>query len=194
MKRSQLITALLVAAATAAGCGGSPATELTVTDLAGRERSPLEVEGAKAVVLLFVAPDCPISNAFAPEFNRICEEYSPKGVAFDLVYADSDVDVAAIREHLADFGYEVSGLLDFDHRLVDRVGATVTPEAAVLSPEGKLLYRGRIDDRYVDFGKLRAEPTTRDLRDALDAILAGRAPETPRTVAIGCFIPDVQGS
>lgn len=69
-----------------------------------------------------------------------------------------------------------------------RVGATTTPEAALLSPEGAVLYLGRIDDIYADFGKKRAQPEHRDLRDAIDAVLAGRAVAQRRTPALGCQI------
>jgi hypothetical protein len=82
-------------------------------------------------------------------------------------------------------------LLDPAHKVVRAAGATVTPEAAVISPSGTLLYRGRIDDLYLDFGKRRREPTKRDLREALDAILTGKKPALRTTNAVGCFIPEV---
>ena len=79
-------------------------------------------------------------------------------------------------------------MLDAAHSLVRLVGATVTPEAAVVSLEGKLLYLGRIDDPYFDYGKRRAAPTRQDLRDALDTILSGKTIAVPTTKPIGCFI------
>ena len=144
--------------------------------------------GKKAVVLLFVARDCPVSNSYAPEIKRIITRYTPLKVAFSLVYPDPDTSLAAARKHARDYGYTCPLLLDPAHKLVRRAGATVTPEAAVFAPGGRLLYRGRIDDLYLGFGKRRDAATRHDLREALDAVLAGRSIPTPRTTAIGCFI------
>ena len=66
-----------------------------------------------------------------------------------------------------------------------------TPEAAVFA-DGELVYRGRIDDRFVDFGKTRAAATTHDLAFALQAILDGRPVPESRTRAVGCFIPELK--
>ena len=143
----------------------------------------------KATVLLFIAHACPISNGYATEINRLCVEYAPRKIAFYVVYPDADLSVAAAKKHAQEFGYRCPAVLDPAHRLVKKTGATVTPEAAVLSPGGKLLYRGRIDDRYVDFGKKRSQPARRDLRLALDQIMQGKPVANRLTKAIGCFIP-----
>jgi hypothetical protein len=79
-------------------------------------------------------------------------------------------------------------LIDRRHELVRQLGATVTPEAAVIGAHGELLYRGRIDDGYVSLGKRRFEATTHDLRDALEAVLAGKPVAAPRTATVGCAI------
>jgi len=172
----------------AASCGSPDPADLTATDLEGRAVQPFRASQAKAVVLLFAAPDCPISNALAPEVRRIAREYVPRGTDFYLVYAE-ETEREAIEQHIRDFEYTFPALLDFDHVLVDYTGATVTPEAAVLTPGGELAYLGRINDLYVAFGKRRAEPTTAELRDALEAVLTGEEPPVARTEAIGCFIP-----
>ena len=52
----------------------------------------------------------------------------------------------------------------------------------------KLVYRGRIDDRYQDFGHMRASPTVHDLEDTLTAVLAGHAVARSEAPAVGCFI------
>lgn len=144
--------------------------------------------GGKAVVLLFIARDCPISNAYAPEIKRLIARYTPLRIAFYLVYPDPDTSPAAAKQHAKDYGYSCPVLLDPAHRLVRKAGATVTPEAAVFARGGRLLYRGRIDDLYLGFGQRRDHATRHDLRDALDAVLAGRPAATPKTQAIGCFI------
>src|SRR5262249_38688129 len=135
-------------------------------------------------------PDCPISNAYAPEIKRICANYAPKKVATFIVHADPDVSAAAAKKHARDYGLPGPVLLDPAHVLVRRTGVTRAPEVAVLAPDGKIAYRGRIDDWYVDYGKRRAEPAQRDLRNALDAILAGKPVPRATTPALGCDLPE----
>lgn len=158
--------------------------------LAGKAYTPLSQADMKATVLFFLLPDCPISNAYAPEIKRICSDYEPKKVAAFIVHADPDVSPEQAKKHAKEYGFACPTLRDPSHVLVKHAGATVAPEVALLGPDAKLLYRGRIDNLYVELGKRRAIPTTRDLRDALDAVLAGRAVTTPRTEAIGCFLPE----
>jgi hypothetical protein len=83
-------------------------------------------------------------------------------------------------------------LLDPDQILVRLAGATVAPQAVILSTEGKVLYRGRIDNRVEDFGSQRPEATVHDLRDGLDAVLGGRPPRVQFTRAIGCAITQLE--
>jgi hypothetical protein len=73
--------------------------------------------------------------------------------------------------------------------MASRIGVTLTPTAVILSPHGKVLYRGRIDNRYLDFGKYRDTGIKPDLRLALDALLAGKAVPEPFTKSIGCGLP-----
>ena len=106
-------------------------------------------------------------------------------------YPDA-TDAEAVKRHRQDYGIGASipGILDRDHRLVAAVGPRVTPEAAIYSPAGRL-YRGRIDNWYLDVGRARREATQHDLRLALDAALAGRsiAPGR-RRMQIGCVHPE----
>lgn len=164
---------------------------IAVQDLDGVTRTIPEAT-KRATVLIFVTPDCPIANRYAPEIQRMAAAYTPKKVAFYLVYADPDVSAEAARKHRKAFGYRLPALRDPAHKLVKRVGATVTPEAAVLTPDGQRRYRGRIDDRYLDFGKQRAQPGRSDLRNALDALLQNRPVPEATTPAIGCPIPEAR--
>ncbi len=147
--------------------------------------------GTKAIVFLFTSTDCPISNRYAPEVRRIVSTFARQGVVFRLVYPNPSEQAAAIREHMAAFGYDGSfeALRDPALALVKYVKATVTPEAAVVAG-GRVAYLGRIDDRYVDLGLERPAPTTHDLADALTAVLAGKPIPRPTTQAVGCFIAD----
>ena len=172
--------------------GGEAAT--SILDLDGRAVDPLAIEG-RASVLVFVRTDCPISNRYAPEIRRLQERFAARGAAFWLVYADAAEPVEAIRAHLRAFDLPARALRDPGHVLVRKTGARVTPEAVVFVPGvggARLVYRGRIDDRYLDFDRMRAAPTTHDLEDALEAVLAGKAVPREETPAVGCFLADVE--
>jgi hypothetical protein len=141
-------------------------------------------------VLVFTTTDCPISNRYAPEIQRLATRFGEQ-VRFRLVYPiPSDTD-AMIREHVKKFGYRLEWERDATQALVQKIGVTVTPEVAIVYSTGKVLYRGRIDDRYVDFGKDRPQPTVRDLERSLEAIIAGKPVPAAETRAIGCFISDL---
>lgn len=178
-------------AATSAKPSADAALRLPALD--GTLVAPLAPSPEKtATVALFVRTDCPISNRYAPEFRRIHAAYADRGVSFWLIYPNPAAEESAIRSHLEEYGYTMPALKDPEHRLVGHVGARITPEVALFDAQGKLVYLGRIDDRHVDFGKARPEPTRRDLALALDAVLAGKPVEPSRTKAVGCFIDDLR--
>jgi mono/diheme cytochrome c family protein len=151
--------------------------------------SPAAAED-KARVLIFTTIDCPISNRYAPEIARLHDEFTARGIAFSLVFANPADSQDAIDAHVKRFGYRMPVIRDPQHVLVKKTGVTIAPEAAVLDDRDRVLYRGRIDDRYVAFGVDRPAPTRRDLRDALTAIVAGQPVKVPQTQAIGCVLSD----
>jgi peroxiredoxin len=174
-------------------CADEPtATDLRLPDLDGRQIEPLQAKDAKAIVFIFIRTDCPLSNRYAPEVRRLHDKFAKHGVRFWLVYPDSDESGEIIRDHIKEYEYRLIALRDPEHKLVKITGAQVTPEAAVFLPGGRMVYRGRIDDRYVALGKARPAPTTRDLEQVLKAILEGKKVTNKTTAAIGCFIPDLR--
>lgn len=160
----------------------------------------IDVEGAQADwdegparvrVVVFTRSDCPISNRYAPTVRRLYERFHARGVEFALVYVDPAESPETIRRHVAEYGYPCRALRDPRHELVRLTGAQVTPEAVVFAANGHQVYRGRIDDLFLDFGKSRTEPTTHELADAIEAALAGRPVAQPETKAVGCYIADL---
>jgi hypothetical protein len=185
-------SAVVVLAALPGLARAESASFARVVDLEGRR---FEALGPGPTVLVFTRTDCPISNRYAPELRRLGERFTRRGVAFRLVYADPTETPAAIREHMRAFGLGGGALRDPQHELVRLAGATVTPEVAVFVPHPsgpRMIYRGRIDDRAVDFGRARPEPRTRDLADVLDALTAGRTLTPRTTTAVGCVIAELQ--
>jgi hypothetical protein len=147
--------------------------------------------GEKAVVLLFVGSDCPISNRYAPELQRLYERYYTRGVDFRLVYTEPGITASAMEKHREEYGYTIPALLDSSHHYLNRARARVTPEAAVFI-RGQLIYLGRIDDRYVDIGKAKPEAVHHDLEDVLAAVVRGKNIRFRETKAVGCAIENLQ--
>ena len=184
-----LAALLALAGAWPSGLTAPAKAKLVFTDINGKNHAPFASAKTKAVVFLFLLRDCPVSNVYTPELTRIHREYSGKGVSFYLVHPDRDTDAKAAKAHAIEYKLTAPLVLDHDHKLTRFAGAEVTPEAAVFDGKGLLVYRGRIDNLYADFGKKRAKPTRRDLRETLDALLAGKPVPKPRGKCIGCFIP-----
>jgi hypothetical protein len=147
--------------------------------------------GEKAVVLLFIRSDCPISNRYAPDLQRFYEQYGPQGVDFRLVYPESGLTAGAMEKHSKKYRYTIPALLDTDHQYVTRAGAHITPEAAVFV-RGQLIYLGRIDDRYVDVATARPRALHHDLEDVLVAVVAGKRIPRRETEAVGCEIENLR--
>jgi len=179
----------ITAAAFGLGILAAGPASAQVRDIDGHPFTPL-TPADKAQVLFFVATDCPVSNSYAPEIQRICKSYGEKGVACSLSYEDVRVDVATVRTHLASYRYrDIPAAIDADRALADRLHASITPEAFVIDANGKIRYQGRIDNLYSSLGKTRQVVTEHDLTNALDAVLSGRPVARTKTEAIGCFIP-----
>ena len=141
-----------------------------------------------AKVMIFVATDCPIANSYTPELNRLRDEYAAKRIEFLLVYPDHALTEEEVKKHLTEYGLTLLTKIDRDHALVKKAGVTTTPEVAVFDATDKLIYRGRIDNLYADYGERRRAVTERYLRDALDATLRGERPALSETKPIGCLI------
>lgn len=163
--------------------------EFDLSDATGKKQSIKDWNGSKAVVLLFIWSECPSSNGYAPELVRLFKDFAGQGVKFYGVHSDPDITAEQILTHAKEHRLSFPMLLDPAQSLARQTGAKRVPTAVILSAEGKVLYRGRIDDRYVSLGKKRAEPTSQDLRDALTQIVAGKSPAVAETEVIGCLLP-----
>lgn len=161
---------------------------ITLTDSGGGDCTPLDAaDGRTATVILFLMHDCPVANASAPAIARLAADFGARGVRFYGVYATETAE--EINVHRRDYSLPFPGLTDPKLLLARHAGATRVPEAAVFSPSGELLYRGRIDDRAVRPGVTRPGPRRHDLRLALEAVLAGTKPDPQFTEAVGCYLP-----
>lgn len=183
-----LIALLLACERAAPAPEQAPAPSAHALD--GAPFDPLADREHELVVLVFVTPDCPVSNRYAPELSRIAASTPADRVAWWLVYPDPDVRPEAIDAHRSEYALAIPALRDPQHVLVARAHAKVTPEAAVFA-DGTLVYHGRIDDRVPEFGRAKPQPSVRDLQDALTAALAGKPPDHDTATAVGCPIGDL---
>ena len=174
----------LMPALLAAACAFGAPPQFQVRDTAGREHNAQEWRSSKAVVVFFVMTDCPLSTGYIPEMNRIRADYEKRGIAVYAAHSDPTVSDAAVRKHVDEFGYTFPVLLDSRLALAQATGATIVPQVAVLSPSGEVLYLGRIDNRVEDLTRRRPAATEHELRNALDAVLAGKSPAPARTRAM----------
>jgi len=178
----------LVCAASAVACA---AAQPFGVDLNGQPIDRLAPPGVRAVVLFFTASDCPVSNRYIPEIERLDREFSSDRVRFLWVYPNPEDTADVVRRHDRQFDIHPDDVLDIEQRLTAMAHATITPEVAVFVPAGAALrevYRGRIDNRYLALGQERPAATNHDLEDALRAILAGHPVSAPQGPPIGCSI------
>src|SRR5262245_14820862 len=165
----------------------------SLRDTTGSIHRAEEWASKTAVVIFFMTTDCPISNGYVPEMNRIRKAYDGLPVAFYGVQTDTTIPELEVQQHARDFDFSFPVLLDPQQVLVRLATATVTPEVAVLSNSGDVLYLGRIDNRVEDFDKRRSVVTEFYLRDAIEAALAGKPIPRSRTSPVGCGINFVKG-
>lgn len=162
------------------------------TDLSGRPVTEIALPGTRVVVLFFAASDCPISNRYLPEIDRLRHEFGAGGGAqFWEVYPNPGDTAAVVREHRAEADDQADILLDPEQSLVSKAQVTVTPEAAVFVRDGNALrevYHGRIDDRYLDLGSERPRAFRHDLENAIAAALDNKTVAQPGGPPVGCSI------
>lgn len=161
------------------------------TDLEGKPFDPFRAAHGKVVVLLFVRTDCPISNRYAPTIQQLSAQHRDDA-AFFLVYPSKRETADSIRKHDREFGYTLAALRDPQHILVKQSQAQITPEAAVFDSNRRLVYHGRIDNLYEDFGHARKSATTHELADAIELAIAGKMQSANATPAVGCYISDLE--
>jgi hypothetical protein len=194
MRRAFSITVWLVCASIFASFAAAGTKAPYGYDLHGKPIIRLAAPGAQAIVLFFLATDCPISNRYVPEIQRLEKEFADKPVAFWLVYPNATETDSKIVAHQASYGIEGATLAHPRPGIMALAHPTVTPESVVLVPEKtgqgefRAGYVGRIDDRYLDIGRERPQATRHDLEAAIIAILNHQPVVAPGGPPVGCGI------
>jgi thiol-disulfide isomerase/thioredoxin len=177
---------------------GAAAPDFKLPGVDGRDWSLADFKDAKALVVVFNCNHCPTAQAYEERLKKIVADYKPKGVAVvaispndpksvrldELGYTDLGDTLAEMKIRAKAQAFNFPYLYDGDTEAVSRAyGPVATPHAFVFDGERKLRYVGRIDD-----SERESLVKTQDLRTALDAVLAGRAPAVAQTKAFGCSI------
>jgi peroxiredoxin len=159
----------------------------TLKDPADKAVSFADFKAKKAVVVVFIGTECPINNAYMPRLAELSKEYADKGVQFLAINSNCQDTPARIAGHAKEHGITFPVLKDTGNVVADQFGAKRTSEAFLLGPDGTILYQGRIDDQF-GVNYKRPAPTRRDLAEALDEVLAGKAVSKATTEVAGCLI------
>jgi peroxiredoxin len=162
---------------------GATIEDFTLPDVDNKERSLKSLAGKNGTVLLWISVQCPVSNAYNERMEKLAQDYKAKGIAVIGINSNVAEDAAAVKAHAEQNKLSFPILKDPGNKIADRLGAKVTPEAYFLDAGNKLIYHGRIDN-----ARNAAQLETSDLRNALDAALAGKAVEKTEAKAFGCSI------
>jgi thiol-disulfide isomerase/thioredoxin len=186
MRRLFGLAVVLTLALPAAGdvAIGDKLQPFALTDaVSGKPLDLKTAQGKKATVLMFISTQCPVSNAYNERMAALAADYASKGVAFIGMNANREETPEDIAAHARAHGFKFPILKDTGNVQADVFGAKVTPETYVYDSEGRLRYHGRIDD-----DRSGRSVQSRDLRAALDALLAGKDVPVTETKAFGCTI------
>lgn len=167
---------------------GAKVDGFKLKDTTGKQRTLAEFSGKKAVVIVFMGTSCPISNAYSEPLTKMAAAYAEKGVQVLGVNANPGEDMPSITKHATDYRLGFPVLKDGEQALANKLAVRVTPEAFVLDAGRAVRYRGRLDNAYASRTKQRVQPDCAELRDVVDAVLAGKSVARPVTTAFGCAL------
>ena len=180
---SALVAPADTPAAKASLAVGAVAPDFTLPDADGRAHTLASLKGKSGTLILFIATKCPVSNAYNARMQKLSEDFRAKGVNVVGVNSNAAESAAEVKQHAAEKGLTFTILKDAGNVVADRFDAQVTPEAYLLDASGKLVYHGRIDN-----SRNGDAITSSELRDAIEATLAGKPVEKTEVKAFGCSI------
>ena len=179
---------MLSSVSVAAVAIGALAPDFSLMSLDGKPLALAEaLKTHKAVVVIFVATKCPYSNAYNERMKQMAESYEKQGILFVGINSNSSEPEAEAREQARKHGHTFPIAKDPGNKVADLYDAKRTPEAFVVTPDGKVRYHGRIDDNSEDAARVSSP----DLKNALDALASGKPVQSAETKAFGCTIKRV---
>ena len=158
-----------------------------LVDFRGRQWTLKDFESDSILVVAFLGTECPLAKHYSIRLRELESQYADRGVEVLGVMSNRQDSLEEIGAFATRHELEFPVLKDAGNRFADQVGAERTPEVFVFDRARTLRYHGRVDDQY-GVGYVRDEPNRRDLKLALEDILADREVAVPRTRALGCII------
>jgi len=185
---SLLVLALVVSARTAADIPEPPVIGATIADFSlpdtdGTSHSLASLKGKNGTVLIFIAVQCPVSNGYNERMEKLAQDYKSRGINVVGINANATESAGEVKAHAQKNNLTFPILKDEGSRIADVLGATRTPEAYFLDVNNKLLYHGRIDN-----SRDITQVNSNELRDAIEAVLAGKPVAKTTANAFGCSI------
>jgi peroxiredoxin len=166
---------------------GEKMEDFTLPDASGKQHSLFDFKGKKAVAVIFIATQCPYSNAFNPVMAKLAREYADRGVTVVGINANKTEPAAEVAEHAKTHGLGFTVLKDEGNVIADRLGASVTPEVFLLDSDWTLRYHGALGNSAKPTTKVE-EATDAEFRPALEAVISGGTVARAETKAFGCTI------
>ena len=203
MKLASMVSAIaIVSGAAAAASAGESAGGIAIgskvpaavaktkmKNVDGKMLSIADVTGKAGTLVVFTCNHCPFAKAWEERIVELGNTYAGKGVGVILVNANDpamhpDDGFEEMQARAKSRGMKVPYVVDDTSGVARAFGASVTPEAFLFDKAGKLAYHGTIDDNRQEPDKVKA----RYLKDALEAVAAGKKPAVPETKGLGCGI------
>jgi hypothetical protein len=155
----------------------------------GKSVSIADVKGAKGTLVVFTCNNCPYAKAWEERIVDLGHTYSKKGVGSILINSNDPTiakhDTPELMQARAkERAMKVPYTIDEGSAIAKAFGASVTPEAFLFDKSGKLVYHGTIDDNHKEADKV----SKRYLKDALEAVVGGKAVPAAETKSLGCGI------
>ncbi|UOQ65359.1 redoxin domain-containing protein [Hymenobacter volaticus] len=175
-----------VAVGVARAQGDRTVSDFSLKNSANAEVALRSYAGNKAVVVVFVNPNCAFTRLYQARLSALSSQYSGNGVQFLFIEAPINLDASAGAEAKA-AGADLPLLNDEGQKVSTLLGASKTPEAVVLQPVGSgfaVRYKGAIDDNP----QMEGFAKEHYLQQVLDNLLAGRPAGVPDKRAAGCLI------
>ena len=173
---------------------------VTVAALSGLVPSVLEISGPGSVsdtdtpqltVYVSLSPDCPISNTMIAHLNELHERFGESVTLIGLV-PESCAPTYGLHQYLRKYNVRFAVQIDSANTQCRQLGLSRTPESVLCDANGRVLYRGRVDDRFVRIASAARPVTDQTLLHAVETALDGRLPSTTATPAVGCLIPTLR--
>ena len=163
------------------------AMKVKLEDLSGEPILLPDVIDSSLAVVVFFSPECPLCKNYTLTLNELVEKEPHLSIV--AVYSGTDYDAETIAAFDKKYNNAFTSLRDKKYKLAKAFGASVTPEAFLITPSGKVIYRGLIDNWVINLGgNHRREITAHYLTDAIAAYRAGAVPAIQQTEPKGCLL------